>query len=219
MSRAIALSCLILLGVPSVQGQEKKQLPKADDKGFIPLFDGKTLTNWKATNFGGEGEVLTEGGCLIMKAGDPLTGVTWTGAELPKSNYEISLEAKRVQGDDFFCALTVPVGDSACSLVLGGWGGTVIGISNINGFDASENETTDYFGFDKDQWYKIRMRVTDTHIQAWIDDEQIADVDYSDKQISVRIEVEVSRPLGLATFQTEGHVRNFKLQKLKKVKE
>ncbi|MCA8990947.1 MAG: DUF1080 domain-containing protein [Planctomycetaceae bacterium] len=215
MSRAIVLTCLILFGLSSVRGEEKKQLPKADDKGFIPLFDGKTLTNWKATNFGGEGEVLTEEGCLIMKAGEPLTGVTWDGAELPKSNYEISLEAKRVQGDDFFCALTAPVGDSACSLVLGGWGGTVIGISNINGFDASENETTDYFSFDKDHWYKIRLRVTDTHIQAWIDKDQIANVDYSDKQISVRIEVEVSRPLGLATFQTEGHVRNFKLQKLK----
>ncbi len=57
--------------------------------------------------------------------------------------------------------------------------------------------------------------VTDTHIQAWLDNEQIANVEYTDKQISVRIEVELSRPLGLSTFQTEGHVRNFKLKRLK----
>jgi hypothetical protein len=184
------------------------------EEGWTPLFDGKTLTNWEITNFGGEGEVLAEAGELTMKQGEPLTGVTWKGFELPKVNYEISLEAQRVEGGDFFCALTVPVKESACSLVLGGWGGTVIGISSINGFDASENETTDYYSFKKGQWYKVRLRVTDTKIEAWLDDDQIANVDYSDKKIGVRIEVEISRPLGVSTFQTEGKIRNFKLRKL-----
>lgn len=214
MLRSMAFLILASLFALPCLADEKKTLPAANDKGLIPLFDGKSLKNWKSTAFGGEGEVSVEEGCLIMKMGEPLSGVTWDGADLPKVNYEIALEAQRVQGGDFFCALTVPVQESACSLVLGGWGGSVMGISSINGFDASENETTDYHAFEDGKWYKVRMRVTDTKIEAWLDDAQIANVDYSDKKIGVRIEVELSRPLGLSTFQTEGKIRNFTLQKL-----
>src|SRR5690606_28408509 len=32
---------------------EPKQLPEADENGWRPLLDGKSLTNWKPTNFGG----------------------------------------------------------------------------------------------------------------------------------------------------------------------
>ncbi len=214
MLKSTTTAVVVLLLAGSVLAEEKKVLPPADEQGWIPLFDGTSLTNWGLTNFGGEGEVLAADGVLTMKMGEPLTGVTWKGAELPKVNYEISLEAQRVQGGDFFCAMTVPVKENACSLVLGGWGGSVTGISSINGFDASENETTDYFAFKNEQWYKIRMRVTETTIQAWLDEAELANVDYADKKISVRIEVELSRPLGLSTFQTEGQIRNFKIRKL-----
>ncbi|MCA9079365.1 MAG: DUF1080 domain-containing protein [Planctomycetaceae bacterium] len=208
--------CLCWLGISLAE--EKPQLPAADEHGWRKLFDGKTLTNWQSTNFGGEGVVSVVDGALVMRQGEPLTGVTWKGAELPKVNYEIELETKRIEGNDFFCALTCPIKDSACSLVLGGWGGTVVGISSINGFDASENETTDYLSVENDKWYKVKLKVTDTHIQAWLDGEQIANVDYTDKEISVRIEVEVSRPLGLSTFQTVGAVRNFRMRELKEDK-
>jgi hypothetical protein len=195
------------------QGEPAAGLQAGPD-GWIPLFDGKSLKNWESTPFGGEAEVLAENGELTLKQGEPLTGITWKGPELPKVNYEITLEAQRVDGGDFFCALTVPVKETACSLVLGGWGGTVIGISSINGSDASENETTDYYSFKKGEWYKVRMRVTDTHIQAWLNDDQIANVDYTDKQIGVRIEVEISRPLGISSYRTEGKIRNFKMRRI-----
>lgn len=178
------------------------------------LFDGKTLTNWKSTEFGGEGEVRVEDGALVIDMGNPLTGVTWTGPPLPKINYEIELEGRRVTGSDFFCALTFPVAESHASLVLGGWGGTVIGISSINGYDASENETSDYYKFEKNRWYRIRVQVTDTHLRAWIDDKKIVDLEHAKRELSVRIEVEPSRPMGIATYQTQGAIRNLRLRTL-----
>ena len=58
-----------------------------------------------------------------------MTGITWTN-EVPTNNYEISLEAMRVEGSDFFCALTFPVGNDPCSFIVGGWGGGVVGLSS-----------------------------------------------------------------------------------------
>ena len=87
------------------------------------------------------------------------------------------LEGKRVDGRDFFCTTTFPVGDSFCSLVVGGWGGMVTGISSINGADASENETTGSMEFKNDKWYKVRIRVTEKKIEAWIGDEKVVDVE------------------------------------------
>src|SRR5262247_2068084 len=72
------------------------------------LFDGKTLAGWKVTDFAGRGEVNVKDGRIILESGS-MTGVTWTN-DLPRMNYEISLDAMRVEGSDFFCGLTFPVG-------------------------------------------------------------------------------------------------------------
>ncbi len=222
MSRLILMSaCLGILTGFSIHAQEQAaSKPKPSDacpkkkQKWRSLFDGKTLKNWKETDFAGRGSVVVKNGEMIIESGDPLTGVTWAGKPLPKVNYEVTLEARRIEGSDFFCALTFPVKDSPCTLVLGGWGGGVIGLSSIDGFDASENETTDYYTFDPKKFYKIRLRVTDKKIQAWINKDQIADVDYTDKKIDIRIEVEQSRPFGIATFQTVGGIKNLKIREL-----
>lgn len=200
---------------PRPEGDSKPAaLPEAGADGWRTLFDGKTLSGWKATNFGGEGNVYVADGALGFEMGNPLTGITWAGAELPKVNYEVAFEGRRVEGGDFFCALTFPYQDHYASLVLGGWGGAVIGMSSINGYDASENETTDYFKFNKGQWYKVRLKVTDDVIEAWIDDESIFRVETADKKISTRIEVDLSKPLGFCSFETQGELRNLKLREV-----
>jgi hypothetical protein len=158
--------------------------------------------------------VLVEKGAIIIEPGQPLSGITWDGKALPKVNYEIRLEAQRVEGTDFFCALTFPVEEEHCSLVLGGWGGGVVGLSSIDGFDASENETTGYETFEDGKWYKVRVRVTGDRIQAWLDEERIANVETDGKRIGVRIEVDPSRPLGVSTFQTKGAVRKLEIRDL-----
>jgi hypothetical protein len=178
------------------------------------LFDGKTLAGWKETEFGAHGHPSVENGTLVVPAGEPLSGVTREKDDVPHANYEVELEAQRVEGNDFFLALTFPVNDSHASLVLGGWSGTVCGISSIDGMDASENSTTSSRRFDSGKWYKVRMRVLKDRLEAWLDNEQIVDADIEGKRIGVRIEVSPSKPFGLATYMTKGAYRNIRVREL-----
>jgi len=171
------------------------------------------LGKWEKTAFGGEGDVEIKDGRIVMQAGNPMTGITWTG-KYPKMNYEISCQAMRVDGSDFFCGLTFPVGESPCSFIVGGWGGGVVGLSSLNGSDASENETTKYQEFKNDHWHLIRVRVTDDKIEAWIDKLQMVDVETEGMRISIRPEVELSRPLGISCFQTTAALRDIQIRKL-----
>lgn len=187
----------------------------ADEPEWKPLFDGKTLKGWKITNFGGEGEVKVEDEQIIMAFGSSLTGITYEG-EFPKTNYEIRLEAMRVDGNDFFCGLTFPVAESHCSFILGGWGGAVIGLSSIDDRDASENETTQYKKFESSQWYKIRLRVSPDKIEAWIDDKQWVDRDIVGRKITTRREVDLSKPLGISAYETRAALRKLQYRELPK---
>ena len=122
---------------------------------------------------------------------------------------------QRAMGSDFFCGLTVPVGDSFCSLIVGGWGGSLLGISSLNGLDASENETTKYMNFESRHWYRIRLRVTEKRIQVWVDADKLVDVDTSDKKISLRPgDIESSKPFGLACWQTSSLFREIKYRRV-----
>lgn len=179
------------------------------EAGWKPLFDGKTLTGWKPTRFGGDGEIQVEEGQLILERGTPLTGLTWT-KEFPKQDFEISLDAQRVEGSDFFVGLTFPVRDSHASFIVGGWAGSVVGISCIDGHDASDNATTQVMKFDNGKWYKFKIQVRADRIRCWIDDKQIIDQDIKGKRIHTRNEVDPSRPLGIATYDTKAAIKNFR---------
>lgn len=187
--------------------------PATAQSPWRPLFDGASLGAWEQTAFGGEGPVRVAGGAIVLEMGDPLTGVTWTGEAVPPA-YEIALEATRLAGSDFFCGLTFPVGPSHCSLILGGWGGTTVGLSSLDGRDASENETTREVKFDDKRWYRVRLSVTATHIRAWLDEQPIVEVATAGRRIGIRPEVDVSRPLGIASYRTRSSLRAIRLRTL-----
>jgi hypothetical protein len=178
------------------------------------LFDGKALTGWKSANFGGEGEVTVKDGAILMEKGNDMTGATYSRDDFPKLNYEVTLEGKKVKGGDFFCTTTFPVGASHCSLVVGGWGGSVVGLSSLNSLDASENETTKNLTFKEDQWYRVRIRVTKERIEAWIDKEKVVDAPTKGKKISIRAECDLCKPFGFATWRTTGAVRDVRVREL-----
>jgi 3-keto-disaccharide hydrolase len=180
---------------------------------WISLFDGQSLGDWKSSNFGGEGEVSVQDKRILLEFGDSLTGIVYT-KPFPKQNYEIRLEAMRLDGIDFFCGLTFPVAESHCSLIVGGWAGVVVGLSNIDGRDASENETRQYRKFDENRWYRIRVRVTAERIRCWIDDQQVIDQDLRGRRISTRPEVEPSKPLGIAAWQTKAALRGIEYRRI-----
>lgn len=194
------------------------QLSMAAAESKLPapriLFDGKTLQGWKITEFAGKGEVKVEKGELRFQAGEMLTGVTWTNP-IPTMGYELSLEAMKIDGSDFFCGLTFPVDKSHATWVVGGWGGSVVGISNIDGQSAVENDTTRHLSFDKNKWYSLRIRVVPGRIEAWIDKEKMVDLETQGRRIGMRIgEIELNVPLGLAAWQTSAAIRNFKLTEI-----
>ncbi|MEI6236678.1 MAG: DUF1080 domain-containing protein [Planctomycetota bacterium] len=180
------------------------------------LCDGTTLKDWKVTPFGGEGAVKAEGGAIVLPRGSELTGINWAGAALPVRNYEVALEAKKVDGLDFFCGLVFTVGDSQCSFVVGGWGGGVVGLSSIDGLYADDNQTTTHGSFDDGRWYKIRLRVSEKYIQAWIDDKRVVRLDTTGKKVSVHPAIEQMKPLGVACYSTTSEVKNIRIRDLAK---
>ena len=202
--------------VPPILAQlrELTNAPAPKTTEWTPLFDGKTLNGWKNPGFGGQGDVTVADGRMVMDMGSDITGMNYTG-DIPRENYEVELEAMRIEGSDFFCALTFPIGETHCTFVVGGWGGSLVGISSINGDDASENETNQTKKFEKNRWYKLRVRVTKEKLETWIDDAQAVDLDLQGKRIAMRAgEIELSKPFGIATYRTRGAVRDIKLRKL-----
>jgi hypothetical protein len=183
-------------------------------EAWMSLFDGKELGKWKSTPFGGEGEVAVEDGQIILPMGNDMTGITWQG-EFPRTSYEVSAEAMKIDGHDFFCGLTFPVGADPCSLILGGWGGSVSGLSNIDGRDASDNQTTKVISYQNNEWYRVKLRVTGERVQAWLNGTPIVDLELAGHRIGIRPEVELSKPLGFSTWRTKGALRNLQYRRLK----
>jgi hypothetical protein len=190
----------------------------SDGEGWISLFDGRTLGSWKRTEFSGGGDVRVDTNfrgapAIVVVPGASLSGITFTG-QIPTTDYEIAVEFMKIEGSDFACGLTFPVRDSHATLVLGGWGGSTVGISSIDGLDASENETTTWISFPEGTWFRVRLKVTAKRLQAWLDDRQIVDVDIENRRISLRHgEISRSRPLGIATYQTRAAFRSIRLRR------
>ena len=210
--------CLVvaLVACVAISGADA---PKSEE--WKPLFDGKSFAGWAQSGFEAEGGVnvvpaFRDGrAAIVIEAGTTLSGITWTrGAELPRSNYEITLEAMKLNGADFFCGLTFPVGKAACTFVAGGWGGMVTGISSVDYSDASDNETTSGKEYADNRWYRIRVRVTDEKIEAWIDADQVVDLEIKGRKITLRPgDIQKSLPLGIATFMTRAAVRDIRLRR------
>jgi len=238
------LSCFLFLSLFYVA------IISAAEPKWTALFDGETLENWERVDTGGSGAVDVKDGAITIGMGVGASGVRYM-KDFPKMNYEIRYEAKRGMGHDFFGALTFPVDDSWCAFINGGWGGGTVGLSCINGRDASDNSTTGYYRFDKDSWYEFKVRVGEGKITVWIKEfksagkverERVAkeareqaiqegktvpalreDPDPNvpvinflaiDEKIALRYESNTFKPLGLATWITEGLIRKIEYRTL-----
>ncbi len=164
-------------------------------------------------------------GVLVLGTGEPFSAVKYEGKAdiLPREGYEISWDAMRVDGSDFFAALTFPVGkpgadgkDKCVSFVAGGWGGWVVGISSIGHQFASENETTRSFEFQNGRWYRFTLQVTPEVIRSLIDGKEMFKTDVREKALAMHpSEIQACVPLGFCSYQTTGAIRNVQIRKLK----
>jgi hypothetical protein len=212
---------MVASGLP---GCERKTNPAADSSGFDPTtakeewveMESLGPDNWLAIE--GAQELEWDGKKRTMKigVGTDLNGARWAG-KLPEVPYAMELEARRVSGNDFFCGLTFPVrdGNECVTFIVGGWGGGLVGISSINGFDASENEYASQHEFESLRWYRIRLEVGKDRIQAWIDDRKVVDADTTGRVLSLRAgPIEACAPFGLATWMTSAEIRGARWRKL-----
>ncbi|MBV8878552.1 MAG: DUF1080 domain-containing protein [Planctomycetaceae bacterium] len=209
--RALVLVAVLAAGCGS--SEPASQASPREDAGRS-LFDGKSLGAWKSVDFGGQGEVRVENGAIRVAEGATLSGIQWTGEALPRTNYEFSLEAMKLDGTDFFCGIVFPVGKETCSFVAGGWGGGVTGLSSVDHMNASENETATDQDYKKNRWYTIRLRVTPALIEVWLDTKMVVHLELANRQISVHPAVEAAAPLGITNYQTASLFRNIRLKKL-----
>lgn len=172
-----------------------------------PLFDGKTMRGWEEAPFPGRGVVSIREGMIHLGKGR-MTGVRYTGA-FPRVNYEVRFEAVRLEGNDFFAGVIFPVKESYCSWINGGWDGATVGLSNLDGYDASENETSASRDFARGRWYSFVLAVTAGRIRASIDGAVVIDLDTTGRKLELRFDdTDLATPLGFASYATAAGIRN-----------
>ncbi len=191
--------------------------------GDTPDADARELrwivpqeADWNEIQFGGEGSAQWSNGLLHLEAGVELTGTQFSG-DLPEMPYELELDARKLAGSDFFCGFTFPVSskDECLTFIIGGWGGGTVGISSIDGMDASENETTTYGNFEDGRWYAVRVVVEKGKLSAFIDGKQVVNVATEGRKLGLRPGViEYCAPMGIAAWQTESEVKNLRWRSL-----
>ncbi|MBM4034852.1 MAG: DUF1080 domain-containing protein, partial [Planctomycetes bacterium] len=189
--------------------------PKAGE--WQSLFEGKTLAGWKAVEggaFAGRGRVAVEQGTAVLEAGRDYTGIAFEG-QTPKTNYEVALEAMRVEGGRDFCDVTFPVGDSMCALVVGGLRGDLVALSV---FEEQATAPTDLKGkrmaFQAGRWYAARVRVSDDRVQAWLDEEKVIDVPRAGNKFTPHPHLAPVGGLGVSAFKTKAVLRNIRLRRI-----
>ena len=186
---------------------------KADDDKYewTYLFDGKTLKNWVDLEDAGAEKPVVEDGALVLGMGASSTSIKFdeeaAGFKLPRENYELEIVSRREMGTDFFSATTFPIGDTCVTLINGGWGGAVLGISSVDDMDASQNSTTSYYNFKNDKWYRFRIQVTKRTLRVWVDGEKEIDYVVEGRRLGTRFEVSRCEPFGLTSWISKGAIK------------
>ena len=182
------------------------------------LLAEEFASSWQACGLAEEGRVSTKTGEIELQPGQPMTGVrfdAWKSAALPLTRYAIEYEAMRVEGNDFFGTVTFPVNDTHVSLVVGGWGGTLVGISSIDDMDASENNTRGNARFENNRWHKVRIEVRDDELRAWINDKLFVNTSTKGRKLGLRAgDIDHCLPFGFASYATLSRIRHVLIQRL-----
>lgn len=154
----------------------------------------------------GMGRWRVEGNELVQESIEP--GVRVTFGDTNWSDYEISLEAQKIGGNEGFLVLfRVKSERDYYWLNIGGWGNTATAVERSI---ANRRRTISSFRpirVEQGRWYKIRIRCEGRRIQAWLDDELI--LDFNDDE-----NAHLNGKVGVGTWMTKARFRNIKVTAL-----
>lgn len=213
-STALALAA-VCLHVSCHRNAVNPSLPREWD-----LLESPLLTHWQKSGIPDEGAVQFMAGSLSLAAGLPLTGckfTAWQSLDMPGTDYSIEYEAMRAEGEDIFGMCTFPVSSHSAhaTFVIGGWGGTLTGVSSIDFKDASENSTRAEQTFSNGAWHHVRIEVRPDDIRAWVNRRPVVNVSIKGRQVGLRPGyIDHCLPFGFATWNTEGRIRAVKVRRL-----
>ncbi len=188
---------------------------------WVSLFDGKTLDGWSVVKrFGGValvngggagGEVYVKDGQLVLEPGRPTAGIAWTRA-FPETDYEVELEAMRLEGDADPASFTFPAGQEHCTF-HGACYLQFVGLSLVDGRQCHENGTGRVIRYENGRWYRIRLQVTAARVRAWIDETPV--VDFARAGHALTPHVPEVRPFGIWNWDAKSAVRSIRVRRLK----
>ena len=121
--RVAAVEVVSAAGTPGKEtsGKWLENLPR------INVARDRVAGGWKVT----KGKIITDGaGCSLIMLPVVIDG-----------GYDLSLEFTRSRSKSGVLIL-LPIGDSQCDLVIGGWGGNVSGLEMLDGKFSNDNSTT-----------------------------------------------------------------------------
>ncbi|MBO4545456.1 MAG: DUF1080 domain-containing protein [Verrucomicrobia bacterium] len=234
LAAALAVWTFAGLGIADAGAQARRakvpyEYTAFEGTNWVTMFDGKSLTGWIPLELGGSGPTEFEADfvpdktpdakptpILRVNRGDMLSGMAWTNGPV-RMNYEIEWEAMRVDGNDFFAAMSFPVKEDYVTFIPSGWGGSVGGISSVDDHDASENETSSFLSLDDQKWYKFKVRVTEKKIECWVDEKRIVNLLTEGKKLGLRpgSPSEIKRyGIVCTAYRTTGAIRSIKMRKI-----
>jgi len=185
------------------------------------LLDPTFHTHWQKADIPEEGTFACKDQELTLAPGLPMTGckfTAWSTLGLPGTGYSIEYEAMRAEGDDIFGMCTFPVSShqAHATFVIGGWGGTLTGISSIDFKDASENSTRAEQRFENGVWHHVRIEIRDQDLRAWVNHKRVVNVSILGRKVSLRAGyIDHCLPFGFATWNTTGKIRQVQIRMLR----
>lgn len=178
------------------------------------LFSEGLGTHWKEAEIAESGGITKHEDGYTLKEGGPITGIVfpqWSAEKLPLNNYRIEYDVMRIHGADFFGTVTFPVHkiDQWVSFVFGGWGGFQVGISSVDGQDASVNTTGSSQPLENGKWYHIRIEVRDDLLEVWMNDRPLVRLVTTGRLLHLRTgDMDKCTPFGFASYGTEAQIKN-----------
>ena len=184
------------------------------------LLSAQWLSKWTTPMVPEAGRVVVNESSIRLDSGAPMTVVRFDALSelgLNLAHYEVTFEARRVEGTDFFAALTFPVGsqDRCLSFINGGWGGGTTGFSNIDHTPASDNLTASLQRYVLGQWHAFRVLVSPEEILVTLDGRSIIRTAVQGHHFGLRPgDIELCAPFGFASYETTGEIRAISIRSL-----